>query len=93
VTIPSNMGGFKMAEAGNEAGPDDEEHIDGCSCCVELQESEATPDAELPAASGGVIAAAEEPQDQDGIDGCDTVLSNTDGTTDEELPAATGGIG
>ena len=71
----------------------DEENVDACTCGIELQESEATPDTQLPAATGGVIIAPGESRDEDDGDGCDVVLNGIEATTDEELPAATGGVG
>ena len=83
-----------MAEDGKASDHDgNEDNVDACTCGIELQESEATPDTQLPAATGGVVIAIEESPDEDEIDGCDAVPNDTKATTDEELPAATGGIG
>ena len=82
-----------MAAVGGAALADgDEDDVDGCD--VEFQDSDATPDAELPPASGGVVAAAapEAPADEDGIDGCDVEFGDTDTTRDEDLPVAIGGV-
>jgi len=42
----------RKAPARTRAAPDEETHIDACD--LEFHESEATPDAELPEATGGV---------------------------------------
>lgn len=42
----------RKAPAWTRAAPDEEAHIDACD--LEFRESEATPDAELPEATGGV---------------------------------------
>jgi hypothetical protein len=69
----------------------DEDAVDGCD--VEFQDSDATPDAELPPAAGGVVAATPEAQaEEDGIDGCDVEFGDTEATRDEDLPVAVGGV-
>lgn len=45
----------RRAPARRLALPDDQAHIDGCD--VDFNESDATPDAELPASTGGVETA------------------------------------
>jgi hypothetical protein len=69
----------------------DEDDVDGCD--VEFHDGDATPDTELPTASGGVAAVAPEaPADEDGIDGCDVEFGDSDATRDEDLPVAVGGV-
>ena len=73
--------------------PDDDDE-DDCLCGLDHREDEATSDVELPPATGGVettAAAAEQPEDEDAIDGCDVDLT-LEPTNDQELPAATGGM-
>lgn len=77
-----------MEDTGAPYVHEDEDHVDGCTCNVEFDESDALSDTELPLAAGGVQAADEE----DGIDGCDVDFNGTDATTDEELPIAVGGM-
>jgi hypothetical protein len=71
---------------------DDEEEADHCACDIELVEGEATSDAELPPAVGGIEAAQEELDDEDHIDGCELDFNESDPTTDEELPVTVGGV-
>ena len=68
-----------------------EDDVDSCLCDIELHDTEATPDVELPPATGGVEVAQQEHADEDHIDGCDLDFNNADATPDEELPAAVGG--
>ena len=70
----------------------DEEEIDSCGCDVEFHDSEATPDEELPPATGGVEAGFEEGADDEEVDGCDLDFAEVDLTPDEELPVAVGGM-
>jgi hypothetical protein len=72
--------------------PDDDDE-DNCLCGMDYREDEATSDEELPPATGGVetAAAAEQPEDEDAIDGCDVDFT-LEPTNDQELPAATGGM-
>ena len=67
-----------------------EDDVDGCD--VECRDSDATPDEELPAAAGGVVAAQEDHADEDEVDGCDLDFNDAEATKDEELPAAVGGV-
>ena len=73
------------------ASPEEHEHADHCVCDIELHEDEITSDAELPVASGGVVAgrAIQPPGD---ADGCDIDFTKAEPTADEDLPAATGGV-
>ena len=75
-----------------DALQEEEDHVDGCLCGVEFNQSDALADADLPPAAGGVQAAVEERGDEDSIDGCDADFNNSDVTTDRELPVATGGV-
>jgi hypothetical protein len=83
-----------MAANSEEAGtaPVQEEHIDACPCGTGIDAAAATPDDQLPAASGGVAAAPLPAANEDDIDKCDATTSITDFTTDDELPAAAGGV-
>jgi hypothetical protein len=71
---------------------EDEDRDDGCLSDVEFNESDALSDTDLPSSAGGVQAAIEEHDDEDGIDGCDVEFNSNEVTTDEELPVAAGGI-
>ena len=68
-----------------------EDHLDHCTCDIELGPDEITHDAALPPASGGVQMAAATALDEDRIDACDADFTGG-ATTDDELPAATGGV-
>lgn len=74
----------------------DEDRIDGCD--VEFLDSDATPDAELPAAKGGVKIVrgkrlrSVRVHEEDHIDGCDVEFLDSEATPDAALPAATGGV-
>ena len=88
-----------MVDNSGAGAPDvthpDEEHIDGCLCGSGLGAADATPDDQLPAASGGVALPPPPPDsdnDHDHADGCDAVAGATDFTTDEALPPAAGGV-
>lgn len=81
-----------MEDTGAPHVHEDEDHVDGCTCDVEFDESDALSDTELPLAAGGVQAADEEHDDEDSIDGCDADFNGTDATTDKELPVAVGGM-
>ena len=70
----------------------DDDRVDGCVCDVKFNRSDALSDSELPQASGGVKAAVEKRDDEDGIDGCDVKFNTNQLTTDRELPAAAGGV-
>jgi hypothetical protein len=82
-----------MPANGDAPSPaDDDEDADDCICGMELHEDEATSDAELPPASGGVETAQEEAQDgEDDVDGCSLDFTAAEQTDDKELPAAVGG--
>jgi hypothetical protein len=70
-----------------------EDDIDHCVCDIDLPEDEATSDADLPAAAGGVEAArGQSAEIAEDTDGCDLDFNESDPTTDEELPVAIGGI-
>src|SRR5882757_2205648 len=69
-----------------------EESVDGCVCDIELNQSEALSDAELPPTSGGVQAAVENRDNEDSFDGCGLAFNADILTTDRELPAAAGGV-
>jgi hypothetical protein len=71
------------------AGADDE--VDQCVCGLDLHASEATPDADLPPASGGIEAGGAPPHDESLVDGCDVDFKATEPTLDEELPFTVGG--
>jgi hypothetical protein len=80
--------------ADGDASPvaDVDEDADDCICGLEHREDEATADAELPPASGGVGIDEEEPQDnEDDVDGCALDFTQAEQTDDKELPAAVGG--
>jgi hypothetical protein len=82
--VMAGVGGSTLADGG-------EDDVDGCD--VEFQDGDVTPDAELPPASGGVVAPVLEAQaDEDGIDGCDIEFGDGDVTRDEDLPVAVGGV-
>jgi hypothetical protein len=69
-----------------------DEDADDCMCGMEHLEDEATPDEQLPPASGGIGIAEEEEQDnEDDVDGCELDFNAAEQTDDEELPAAVGG--
>lgn len=76
---------------GNAPNVPDEDEADHCACGIELVAEEATSDAELPPAVGGIEAADEEPDDEEHIDGCDVDFNATEPTKDEELPVTVGG--
>ena len=76
----------------NNANDDKENHIDGCLCDLEIDESDLISDAELPATSGGVEPGRADFEDDADIDGCDVDFDRPDITPDEELPVATGGV-
>jgi len=73
-----------------------EDGIDGCD--VEFLDSDATPDAELPAARGGVKILRGKRQrsphvhEDDHVDGCDVEFLESEATPDAALPAAIGGV-
>lgn len=71
---------------------EDEDRVDGCLCDVKFNEGDAVSDKDLPPAAGGVQAAAEKHDDEDGVDGCDVDVDSNDVTTDAELPVAAGGV-
>ena len=71
---------------------DAHDHVDGCVCDIELRDDEATADADLPAATGGVAAAQLPSAEINEADGCDLDFNKFDPTTDEDLPVATGGV-
>jgi hypothetical protein len=72
--------------------PADEEHIDGCPCGSDIDAADATPDDQLPAASGGVAGAPRPAVNEDDIGGDHAVANAADSTADNELPAAAGGV-
>jgi hypothetical protein len=74
-----------MIDGDPPGGRAKEDDIDGCD--FEFDESEATPDAELPVAAGGVQVSNEEE-----IDACDVDFTDAEPTTDAELPLAVGGV-
>src|SRR5207247_7369196 len=47
------------------------DNFDGCVCDIKLRDGEATADAELPSAAGGVESIQSPSTDADAIDGCD----------------------
>jgi hypothetical protein len=69
-----------------------EDEADGCVCDLELHDDDATSDADLPAAAGGVETVHGQSADDDDTDGCDLDFNESEPTTDEELPVATGGV-
>ena len=79
-------------EARAPAVDSNEDDVDSCGCDVEFHDSEATPDEELPPATGGVEAGSEEGADDEEVDGCDLDFAEVDLTSDEELPVAVGGM-
>jgi hypothetical protein len=81
-----------MREASIPHVHEDEDQIDGCTCDVEFDQSDALSDVELPPAAGGVQAARQGLGDEDAIDGCDVDFNSPDVTTDEELPITAGGV-
>lgn len=62
------------------------------SCDVDFANEKATPDAELPAATGGIQFVSKQAGDEDAIDACDVDFAKAEATLDAELPAATGGV-
>jgi hypothetical protein len=76
------------------AADQDDDDADDCLCGMDHLEEDATPDEELPNASGGVETDDEQQPDkgEDDVDGCELDFSVEDQTTDEELPVAVGGI-
>ena len=75
----------------NEAANHDEDcHV--CGCDFEVEEGEATPDDELPAAYGGVQIRANHDCSEELIDGCDLDFNTVEPTNDDALPAARGGV-
>lgn len=80
-----------MSKSGKAAASAaDDDHVDGCD--MEFHEGDATPDAELPTAAGGVAAVHNAGADEDGADGCDVDFNAVEATKDEELPVAAGGV-
>jgi hypothetical protein len=77
----------KEPRASNVGGEEDAE-----GCCIDLHDSEATSDADLPAASGGVQGARPAEDDNDELDGCDLDFGAAEATADEDLPPAAGGV-
>jgi len=78
-----------MEDPGAPHSDDDDLHVDGCLCDVEIDASEMIADADLPAATGGVRLADVPPGDEE-EDACGFEV--TDATEDEDLPAAVGGV-
>jgi hypothetical protein len=74
-----------------QAPHDDDEEADHCACDIELADDEATLDAELPPAVGGIETANVEPDDDENVDGCDVDFNEAEPTADEELPVTVGG--
>ena len=66
-----------------------EQDVEGC--CIDLNDSEATSDADLPIVSGGVQGAGRG-GGQDDSDGCDLDFAAAEPTADEDLPPAAGGV-
>ena len=81
-----------MAEPGAAEADLNEDHVDGCTCDLEMDKLEVVSDADLPAATGGVGSANVGQSNEDAIDGCDVDFSKAAATTDEELPVAVGGV-
>ena len=81
-----------MAEVTRDAGGKGD-HIDGCVCDIELRTGEATLDADLPPAAGGVESIQPQTADADAIDGCAIDFKEFSATPDEDLPIAVGGVG
>lgn len=77
---------------GAPAAKGHEDDVDGCVCDIKFHDDDATSDADLPAAAGGVEAARMQSADADDADGCDLDFNESEPTTDEELPVATGGV-
>jgi hypothetical protein len=69
------------------------DHVDRCVCDIELRNGEATPDADLPTAAGGVESIQSQTADPDAIDGCDIDFKEFSSTLDEDLPISVGGVG
>ena len=73
-----------------------EDHIDGCD--AEFRNGEATPDAALPPAKGGLEIMRGKRRkrpvrhEEDHIDGCDAEFHDSEATPDAALPAAKGGV-
>jgi hypothetical protein len=68
------------------------EQADGCPYGVGIDAADATPDEELPAASGGVAAPLALTANEDQADGGHPPAAAADSTTDQELRAAAGGV-
>jgi hypothetical protein len=76
-----------------EGGMTRKQHIhepEGCLCDVELDQSLVVADADLPAASGGVVSDLSAYTGED-LDGCDLDYA-IGGTGDAELPPSAGGV-
>jgi hypothetical protein len=71
---------------------EDEDRVDSCLCGVKFNESDAVSDTDLPPAAGGVQAAVDKHDNEDGVDGCNVDFNGNDVTTDRELPVASGGV-
>lgn len=82
-----------MPDTTETGGDADDNHTDACVCDIAISDSDITLDSDLPAAQGGVEAAAAQHDTGDDIDGCDVEFSKADATADEELPIAVGGVG
>lgn len=77
--------------SGDHSNPDDErdpdEELDGCD--IEILESDAVGDSELPRTVGGVAIFGI----GDDADGCDVEIDDFDAVSDVDLPPAKGGVG
>ncbi len=69
---------------------EDEGEVDACD--LDFTEADATPDAGLPAAAGGVERHTDDQSITDEVDGCDLDFNQTTATGDEGLPVAVGGV-
>ena len=70
-----------------------DDDLDFCTCDIEIEDSEATPDEELPAASGGLDSIPETAGDLEETDGCEVGFTESDAVADEDLPTSAGGVG
>ena len=83
-----------MATTGTASDAEENaDNFDGCVCDIKLREGEATADADLPSAAGGVESIQSHNADSDAIDGCDIDFKEFASTPDEDLPIAVGGVG
>jgi hypothetical protein len=69
-----------------------DEDLDFCTCDIEIDASEATPDTDLPAAGGGLESSAEAALGGEEADGCEVGFDGAEGMTDEDLPPSAGGV-